>query len=121
MPLQPRQAWLRRRCDEYGLRLEALENVPTHFYERAMLGLVRRDEQIALDHLRGELTRLAARRARDHLPLVRETGRRSVETFVERWLLQRFTDGKGYRARVRFADEPTPPPLRAPELERPGG
>jgi hypothetical protein len=84
-------------------------------------GSVLRDEQIALDHLRGELTRLAARRARDHLPLVRETGRRSVEAFVERWLVQRFTDGKGYRARVGFADEPTPPPLRAPELERPGG
>jgi mannonate dehydratase len=40
-------AWLRRRCDEYGLRLEPLENVPTHFYERAMLGLEGRDEQIA--------------------------------------------------------------------------
>ena len=40
-------AWLRRRCDEYGLRLEALENVPTRFYERAMLGLEGRDAQIA--------------------------------------------------------------------------
>jgi hypothetical protein len=83
-------------------------------------GSMLRDEQIALDHLRAELTRLAARRARDHLPLVRETGRRSVETFVERWLVQRFADGRGYRARVRFADEPTPAPLPAPELEKPG-
>jgi mannonate dehydratase len=40
-------AWLRRRCDEYGLRLEALENVPVRFYERVMLGLEGRDEQIA--------------------------------------------------------------------------
>src|SRR5687768_13945223 len=40
-------AWLRRRCDEYGLRLEALENVPVRFYDRAMLGLEGRDEQIA--------------------------------------------------------------------------
>ena len=40
-------AWLRRRCDEYGLRLEALENVPMRFYDRAMLGLEGRDEQIA--------------------------------------------------------------------------
>jgi mannonate dehydratase len=39
--------WLRRRCDEYDLRLEALENVPVHFYDRAMLGLEGRDEQIA--------------------------------------------------------------------------
>lgn len=40
-------AWLRRRCDNYGLRLEALENVPVSFYDRAMLGLDGRDEQIA--------------------------------------------------------------------------
>jgi hypothetical protein len=82
-------------------------------------GSVLRDEQIALDHLRAELTRLAGRRARDHVPLVRETGRRSVESFVERWLVQRFTDGEGYRARVRFADEPTPAPPPAPELGTP--
>jgi len=39
--------WLRRRCDHYGLRLEALENVPNSFFDRAMLGLDGRDEQIA--------------------------------------------------------------------------
>src|SRR5437868_2185028 len=39
--------WLKQRCDQYGLRLEALENVPTSFYDRAMLGLDGRDEQIA--------------------------------------------------------------------------
>jgi mannonate dehydratase len=39
--------WLRRRCDEYGLRLEALENVPTRFYDRAMMGLDGCDQQIA--------------------------------------------------------------------------
>ncbi len=37
---------IRQRCDDYGLRLEALENVPVHFYEKAMLGLPGRDEQI---------------------------------------------------------------------------
>ena len=31
---------------EYGLVLEAIENVPTHFYHKAMLGLPGRDEQI---------------------------------------------------------------------------
>ncbi len=40
-------AWMVRRCEQYGLRLEALENVPLRFYERAMLGLEGRDEQIA--------------------------------------------------------------------------
>ncbi len=34
------------RCEQYGLRLEALENVPRTFYDKAMLGLPGRDEQI---------------------------------------------------------------------------
>jgi len=38
--------WLRTRCESYGLRLEAIENVPTTFYDKAMLGLPGRDEQI---------------------------------------------------------------------------
>ena len=37
---------LRKDVEEYGLRLEAIENVPIHFYDRAMLGLPGRDEQI---------------------------------------------------------------------------
>jgi hypothetical protein len=82
---------------------------------------VLRDEQIALDHLRAELTALTLQRARQQLPLVRETGRRSVEAFVETWLVQRFADGDDYRARVRFADEPTPEPPRVPDLPTPTG
>lgn len=39
--------WLRERCESYGLRLEAIENVPHTFYDRAMVGLPGRDEQIA--------------------------------------------------------------------------
>lgn len=38
--------WLRTRCEKRGLRLEALENVPIGFYDKAMLGLPGRDEQI---------------------------------------------------------------------------
>ena len=34
------------RCKEYGLVFEAIENVPLHFYDKAMLGLPGRDEQI---------------------------------------------------------------------------
>lgn len=37
---------IREKCESYGLRLEALENVPRHFYLRAMLGLSGRDEDI---------------------------------------------------------------------------
>jgi mannonate dehydratase len=38
---------MRTRCEDAGLRLIALENVPVSFYVKAMLGLPGRDEQIA--------------------------------------------------------------------------
>lgn len=38
--------WLRQRCEQYGLRLEALENTPLGFYDTIMLNLPGRDEQI---------------------------------------------------------------------------
>jgi mannonate dehydratase len=34
------------KCHEYELKLEAIENVPIHFYQEAMLGRPARDEQI---------------------------------------------------------------------------
>jgi mannonate dehydratase len=34
------------KTEGYGLKFEAIENVPTHFYNKAMLGLPGRDEQI---------------------------------------------------------------------------
>ena len=37
---------LRQRCNDAGLRLNAIENVPIKFYVKAMLGLPGRDEQI---------------------------------------------------------------------------
>jgi mannonate dehydratase len=38
---------LRATIEDHGLKLEALENVPLRFYDKAMLGLPERDEQIA--------------------------------------------------------------------------
>jgi len=84
-------------------------------------GSVLRDEQLVVDRLRGELTPLLERRAREHVPLVREAGRRKVEAFVETWLVQRFSDGRQYRARVVFADEPASPTPQAPSLPTPQG
>jgi mannonate dehydratase len=40
---------LRERVESFGLRLEAIENIPNHFYERCMLGVAGRDEEI--DHI----------------------------------------------------------------------
>lgn len=37
---------LRTQVEDYGLKLEALENTPISFYDKAMLGLPGRDEQI---------------------------------------------------------------------------
>ncbi len=37
---------LRASCEDAGLRLNAIENVPIKFYDKAMLGLPGRDEQI---------------------------------------------------------------------------
>jgi len=37
---------LRKWAEDYGLRLAAIENVPPSFYDKAMLGLPGRDEQI---------------------------------------------------------------------------
>lgn len=38
---------LRQRCEQFGLRLEAIENLPTSFYQRCLLGLDGRDAEIA--------------------------------------------------------------------------
>jgi hypothetical protein len=83
-------------------------------------GSVFRSERIVADRLRSELTALAAMRARQHVPLVREVARRRAEAFVENWLVQRFGDGGEYRARVVFADERKPSPS-APALPSPRG
>jgi len=84
-------------------------------------GSVFRDEQVALEHLRSELTPLLDRRARQHVPLVREAGRRKVEAFVEDWLVRRFADGGDHRARVVFGDEPAAATPRPPAVPSPLG
>ena len=99
----PTVEWNRPAVDVSALRFTVRE------------GSVFRDEQVALGRLRAELTPLLDRRARQHVPLVREAGRRKVEAFVETWLVQRFTDGGDYRARVVFGDEVGAAP-RAPAL-----
>ena len=105
----PPVEWNRPAVDVSALRFEVRE------------GSVLRDEQVALDRLRSELTPLLDRRARQHVPLVQEAGRRKVEAFVETWLVQRFADGKDYRARVLFGDEPAAATPRPPALPSPTG
>lgn len=44
-------------------------------------------------------------RARENIPLVKETGRKQVGEFVETWLAKSFTDGQIYAIKVYFPDE----------------
>lgn len=69
-------------------------------------GSVLRDEAAVQEALRAGLRDLLNERARAHLPLVRETGRKELARFVREWLLARYSDGSQYNVSVRFADEP---------------
>ena len=76
-------------------------------------GSMLRDEASVLERLRQGLSELAEERARQHVFLVRETGRRKTEEFVEAWLRSRFEDAGAVHALVTFPDErvaPTPLP-----------
>jgi hypothetical protein len=68
-------------------------------------GSLLRDQQAALERLQRGLTLLSVQRARDNLPLVRETGRRQTARFVETWLARQFSDGGSYTVDVLFRDE----------------
>jgi hypothetical protein len=107
--LAPPVEWNAPGVDVSALRFEVRE------------GSVFRDEQVVLDRLRAELTPLLQGRAREHVALVREAGRRKIESFVETWLVRGFADGRSYRARVVFADERPPAPPRVPGIPSPSG
>jgi hypothetical protein len=61
---------------------------------------------VALDNLKRSISSLVILRARDNLPLVRETGRKQTAEFVQTWLMRSFADGKDYTVRVQFSGEP---------------
>jgi hypothetical protein len=91
----------------------ALDASALHFEVRE--GSVFRDERAVVEQLRHGLSDLAKLRARQHVALVRETGRRRTEQFVETWLSRAWSDGARHHARVTFPDEgpqvPSPSPL----------
>jgi hypothetical protein len=68
-------------------------------------GSVLRDETAVRNALQTGLSGLLRLRAREHLPLVREIGRKATEEFVRNFLLARYDDAAGLSVRVRFADE----------------
>lgn len=68
-------------------------------------GSVLRDEEAVRKALQSGLARLLDERAREHVPLVRESGRKTTEEFVRNFLLSHYDDAAGMTVRVRFADE----------------
>jgi hypothetical protein len=75
-------------------------------------GSLFRNEGLVVDALKAGLTAMSKQKAQQNVALVREAGRHQTEAFVERWLVNGFSDGPTYHARVVFADEPpAPPPL----------
>lgn len=62
----------------------------------------------AVENLKKSISSLVILRAKDNVPLVRETGRREAAEFIEKWLARSFSDGKSYLVKVYFPGE-TPP------------
>ncbi len=70
----------------------------------------------AQENLKRSITSLATLRAKDNLPLARQTGREKVAEFVENWMARAFTDSKNYHVKVYFPGEKAPDGVMA---ERP--
>ena len=59
----------------------------------------------ATERLKSSITSLVTLKAKENIPLVKETARRQTADFVESWLVKSFTDGKIYAVKVYFPDE----------------
>lgn len=64
-----------------------------------------RNTSEAMENLRSSMTWMSYKKAEANLELVRETGRKQTESFVENWLAHSFADGKKYPVKVRFRNE----------------
>jgi mannonate dehydratase len=80
------------KCQEFDLTLEAIENVPIHFYQKAMLGLPGRDEQIE-----------------NYRTTIRNVGKAGIPIlgfhFMPNsvWRTERFAPGRGGAGCTKFA------------------
>ena len=80
-------------------------------------GSALRDEAAVRAALQAGLSGLLSQRAREHLEVVRETGRKTTEEFVRNFLISSYDDAAGYAINVRFADEPPPAAAKPVSLE----
>ena len=81
-----------------------------------------RNTSEAIENLRSSMTWMCYEKARSNIQLVRETGRKQTESFVENWLAKSFADGKKYPVKVRFRSErlAVPPVVTLPD-QKPRG
>lgn len=75
-----------------------------------------RDENRVVEDLRASLTAIFRQRARQNVPLVRETARRQAEEFVRSWLLRAYGVPEDVRVVVRFRGEPATVGPAGPDL-----
>src|SRR5947207_13190514 len=59
----------------------------------------------ATERLKSSITSLVTLKAKENIPLVKETARRQTADFVASWLVKSFMDGKVYAVKVYFPDE----------------
>jgi hypothetical protein len=73
-------------------------------YEVKKNSLLRNTSE-AMENLKSSITALSYKKAEANIELVRETGRKQTESFVENWLVKSFADGKKYPVKVQFRRE----------------
>ncbi len=77
-------------------------------------GSIWRDDEPVRERLRETFTTSLRKRARNNEALVREVSRREIAGFVEKWLAEKFGDGRDYFVKVVFPDELPPEPAEKP-------
>jgi hypothetical protein len=68
-------------------------------------GSIWRNDGAVRDRLKETLSAALQDRAVKNVALVREIGRQRLADFVEKWLAEKFSDGKALRVKVVFPDE----------------
>ena len=81
----------------------ALDVSALQFY--TLEGSVWRNDGAVRERLKDTLTGALRKRAAKNTGLVRETGRQRLAEFVEKWLAEKFSDGRDLRVKVVFPDE----------------
>ena len=81
----------------------ALDVSALQFY--TLEGSVWRNDGAVRERLKDTLTGALRQRAEKNAGLVRETGRQRLAAFVEKWLAEKFSDGRELRVKVVFPDE----------------